>query len=513
MELVNGISQAISCGVGCVVGGGVCSEIAEAQGCKGFVITPGREALERAFEEAINIVRSQHKDREHTAWLAGILESLHEGIIGVDSQGTVATSNNAAEVLLQEDIEHLHHDKKELLESLGVINVLESGQGQEGFVRKVNDVELVINTLPVMVGGELKGALAAFEPTARVRNLSRMLIRHRKKEFIARYSLDNLIGNSDVMKHLREQASNFAKSTASLHIQGESGTGKELLAHGIHMASPRKNKPFVALNCGVLPDTLLQSELFGYEEGAFTGARRGGKEGLFEMAHGGTIFLDEIADISPSVQILLLRVLETNEIFRLGGDRPISVDVRIISSTWKNLVEEVRVGRFRSDLYYRLTLLRLSTPALRDRLEDIPSLAKHLLERMCADEIALTPRAIKILQNYTWPGNIRELDALLHRYYLTKRSKCDEELIEQILNELQETQGILTPGCSIDKVLSKNNYTNTYEYESGIDLKSQISKIERNIIVNEINKCNNNRGRAARNLGISVNTLWRKLHK
>lgn len=248
------------------------------------------------------------------------------------------------------------------------------------------------------------------------------------------------------MHALRLQAARFADADAALHIHGESGTGKELLAHALHQAGPRKNGPFVALNCGALPETLLESELFGYDEGAFTGARRGGKEGLFEMAQDGTIFLDEIADISPAVQIRLLRVLETGEIFRLGGDRPIAVNARVISSSWKDLVEEVRAGRFRADLYYRLSLLRLQTPPLRERPEDIPALARHMLDRQAMARKKLSQRALRLLEGYSWPGNVRELDALLRRYcLLSDADACDEALLEKLLDDLRVTQGRLAP--------------------------------------------------------------------
>ncbi len=261
----------------------------------------------------------------------------------------------------------------------------------------------------------------------------------------------------------------------------------------------------MALNCGALPDSLLESELFGYDEGAFTGARRGGKEGLFEMAQDGSIFLDEIADISPAVQIRLLRVLETGEIFRLGGDRPIAVNARVISSSWKDLVEEVRCGRFRADLYYRLSLLRLYTPPLRERPEDIPLLARHILARMNMAHKELSPAALGLLKDYAWPGNVRELDALLRRYCLLSDGQhCDKALLEKLLDDLRATQGLLAPAEQpVEKVASLP--------EGRGSLKERLESLERDIIRAELEKCEHNRGRAARNLGISANTLWRKM--
>ncbi len=469
------------------------------------MVTPGAEALERALDEALNIARSQQQDREQTAWLRGVLESLHEGIVGVDTEGRPATSNRAAEVLLEGLLDRAATGGSGLTQSLGLTKALQTGCGEEGIIRRINGQELVINTRPILVDGKPRGALAALAPAARLRDLTRKLKNSGRRGFIARHSLDSLLGASPAMRELRLRAARFADADAALHIHGESGTGKELLAHALHQAGPRRNGPFVALNCGALPDSLLESELFGYDEGAFTGARRGGKEGLFEMAQDGSIFLDEIADISPAVQIRLLRVLETGEIFRLGGDRPIAVNARVISSSWKDLVEEVRCGRFRADLYYRLSLLRLYTPPLRERPEDIPLLARHILARMNMAHKELSPAALGLLKDYAWPGNVRELDALLRRYCLLSDGQhCDKALLEKLLDDLRATQGLLAPAEQpVEKVASLP--------EGRGSLKERLESLERDIIRAELEKCEHNRGRAARNLGISANTLWRKM--
>lgn len=512
-ELVAGISQAVAQGVGCVVGGGICAELAQAQGCRGIVVSPGEESLERALDEALNIARSQRQDREQTAWLRGLLESLHEGIVGVDTDGRIATSNHMAETLLEDGAALSEDSGAAVPETLGIARTLKSGRGEDGIIRRINGQDLVINTRPILVDGALRGALAAFAPAARLRAITRKLKNRMQRGFTARYSLDNLLGESPAMRAVRRQAARFAAAEAALHIHGESGTGKELLAHAVHKAGPRKNAPFVALNCGALPDTLLESELFGYDEGAFTGARRGGKEGLFEMAHHGTIFLDEIADITPAVQVRLLRVLETGEIFRLGGDRPVTVNVRVISSSWKNLVEEVRAGRFRADLYYRLSLLRLEMPPLRDRPEDMPLLARHILQRLqpkCAD---LSPRALSLLAAYDWPGNARELDALLRRYCLLLDGPGpDERLLKNLLDELRSTQGILAPAAASVPLASLTGEPDPLAPPAARgSLKERLERLERKIILDELQKTAHNRAHAAKNLGISANTLWRKL--
>lgn len=357
-ELTLGITQAIAQGAGCVVGGGVCVSIAQAHHCRGIVVCPGNEALERAFEEASNIAQARRRDREHAAWLQDVVDALHEGVIGVDPAGKLALSNPVARQALGQG--RLRDGWA--LQHLGLAESLETGRPTEGTLKGENGQDLVFTSSAVVVDGVQKGALSVLTPDVVLTDLQRRLKHSRQAGLRARFTLNDLLGESSSMKTLRVHAQRFAESDAGIYIHGESGTGKELLAHAIHNASPRRHAPFVAVNCGALPESLLESELFGYAEGAFTGARRGGKQGLFELAQDGTIFLDEIADISAAVQVRLLRVLESGEIFRLGGDRPVTVNARVVCSSWKDLVQEVREGRFRADLYYRLTLLRLEMP-------------------------------------------------------------------------------------------------------------------------------------------------------
>ncbi len=235
----------------------------------------------------------------------------------------------------------------------------------------------------------------------------------------ARYRFRDIIFRSQAMGRVVEKAWSFAKSNANILITGESGTGKELLAQAIHNASSRKMAPFLAINCGALTETLLESELFGYEEGAFTGAKKGGKKGLFELTHGGTLFLDEIGDTPRNIQVKLLRALQEKEILRVGGNRTIPVDVRIIAATNQNLIELQRQGLFRQDLYYRLNTLPLTIPPLRQRREDIEPLFVYLMNKAISRQqkttrqMKLSPEAIVLLENHSWPGNVRELENMV----------------------------------------------------------------------------------------------------
>lgn len=501
-ELTLGITQAIAQGAGCVVGGGVCVSIAQAHHCPGIVVCPGNEALERAFEEASNIAQARRRDREHAAWLQDVVDALHEGVIGVDPAGKLALSNPVARQALGQD--RLRDGWA--LQHLGLAESLETGRPTEGTLKGENGQDLVFTSSAVVVDGIQKGALSVLTPDVVLTDLQRRLKHSRQAGLRAKFTLNDLLGESPSMRTLRVHAQRFAESDAGIYIHGESGTGKELLAHAIHNASPRRHAPFVAVNCGALPESLLESELFGYAEGAFTGARRGGKQGLFELAQDGTIFLDEIADISAAVQVRLLRVLESGEIFLLGGDRPVTVNARVVCSSWKDLVQEVREGRFRADLYYRLTLLRLEMPPLRERLQDMTLLVRHIMRRMGMIHKKMPPEAIELLCSYPWPGNVRELDALLRRYCLMSTSDAFQmPLLQELLLDMRQTQGILASPRRVPENREEQDLP-----ASG-SLRQRLRLMEKKIIRQELVRQQYSKKSTARSLGISLNTLWRKM--
>jgi len=233
-----------------------------------------------------------------------------------------------------------------------------------------------------------------------------------------RYSFSNIIGRSQKMQYVYQVIEKVAKSTTSVLIYGESGTGKELVARAIHYNSPRADSPFVSVNCGALPETLLESELFGHEKGSFTGAIST-KQGLFEVANDGSFFLDEVGETSPAIQVKLLRVLQEREIKRVGGIKNIKVDVRVIAATSKDLEKELKEGNFREDLFYRLNVIPINLPPLRERNEDIPLLVEHFLRQYAQREgkanMEISPEAMKLLAGYSWPGNVRELENAIER--------------------------------------------------------------------------------------------------
>ncbi|MGY5449543.1 nif-specific transcriptional activator NifA [Agarivorans sp. MS3-6] len=253
-----------------------------------------------------------------------------------------------------------------------------------------------------------------------------------RRKVRSNYSLDNIVGHSQVMRRVFEQIRLVSKWDSTVLIRGESGTGKELIANAIHYNSPRATGPFIKLNCAALPDNLLESELFGHEKGAFTGAVKQ-RKGRFEMADGGTLFLDEIGEISAAFQAKLLRVLQEGEFERIGSTQTITVDVRILAATNRNLEEEVKQDRFREDLYYRLNVMPMFPPPLRDRIEDLPDLAEFLIEKLSKQQrrkLSLTDSAIRMMMAYDWPGNVRQLENLLERAsVMSENGIIDQDLI------------------------------------------------------------------------------------
>lgn len=505
-ELVEGIAGAVTDGVHCFVGGGICRELASSHGKTGILITPSSEVILRALEEAKAIASSQRKEREKAERLRIILESVTEGIIGIDKQRRIDVLNRPAALKLGLDQNKaLGQPLPDIVRGTGLIRTLRTGEAEEDHIRTIAGTEVVISSRPIEVDGKIEAAVATFRLASRIQNIDRKLKEKLyAKGFSPRYSLDNLKGDSPCMVHLKDKAARYARTDASLLIQGETGTGKEILAQSIHVLSSRRSKPFVAINCAALPESLLESELFGHEEGAFTGAKRGGKMGLFELANEGTIFLDEIADIPKSLQVRLLRVLEEKEVMRIGGDKITPVDVRIISSTYKNLPREVSNGTFRSDLYFRLSVLHLIIPPLRERLDDIPAIAREIFSRQGVNGQVLSDKGLGKLMEYPWPGNIRELDALLRRYaLLLENHAANDRLLVELLEELQDQSALFT--------LNKPSSPATPIAATTGTLKEAVDEFETQVIDRVLRESRFNKTEAARKLGISVNTLWRRL--
>jgi len=354
----------------------------------------------------------------------------------------------------------------------------------------------------------------AFEDALEIARITHLESRRQRPHPVAealraKYGLNDLRGDSPAMQTVRHAIALFAKSPATVLIQGETGTGKELAAQAIHRERPRPrgtNRPFVAINCGAIAESLLESELFGHEEGAFTGSRRGGHAGLFEAAHGGTLFLDEIGEMPLALQTRLLRVLEEREVVRVGGTRPIPVEVRIISATHCDLEARVREGKFRADLFYRLSVLRLSLPPLRERSEDLLPLAEWCLKHALASHDA-RPHAnlhaelagcAPLLMRYAWPGNVRELRNLMQRVALFLSAQPLQALSTAFLLSVSPELG-RTPAAA-------------GKTPASLSIETSLSPDQENV-AQILARFNGNRAAAAHHLGISRTTLWRRLRE
>ncbi|MGE5560097.1 MAG: sigma 54-interacting transcriptional regulator [Chloroflexota bacterium] len=367
--------------------------------------------------------------------------------------------------------------------------------------------EVIVNVAPIMVGAELKGSVGVIHDTSEIMQLTEELERARTliRRLEAKYTFEDVVGTSSSIIAAVDQARRAAETPVTVLLRGESGTGKELFAHAIHAASPRRGGQFIRVNCATLSEALLESELFGYVEGAFTGAKRGGRRGLFEEANGGTIFLDEIGEISQNLQAKLLRVLQEREIIRVGDNRSVPVDVRVIAATNVNLELAMERGTFREDLYYRLNVVPIFIPPLRHRREDLPLLVNHTIRKLnqeygrCVEAVA--PEAMAEMAAYDWPGNIRELENVLSRAMINMRFS-DTELRPEHLPPLGRQSGTDSDATA--------GGGSTY-YNRTLD--EIMAEKEREVLQAVLRECNGNKTEAARRLRIATRSLYYKLER
>lgn len=385
------------------------------------------------------------------------------------------------------------------------MKVLRTGKPVRNISMKVGPAkkEVIVNVAPILINGEVRGSAGVIHDISEIMSLTEELARARKliRHLKARYTWEDIIGDSPVLGLAKEQAMRAAETPATVLLRGESGTGKELFAHAIHNASRRRAGQFVRVNCAALAESLLESELFGYEEGAFTGAVKGGKKGLFEEADGGTVFLDEIGDISQSLQSKLLRVLQEKEIVRVGGTNSIAVDVRVIAATNVNLELKVHSRNFREDLYYRLNVIPIFIPPLREHKEDIRPLAGHIILKLNQEfgrQVGLVAEdAIQDLLTYDWPGNVRELENVLGRAMI---SMLPQETVLQLQH---------LPLMPCEK-MGGISFAYTGKMMS---LGKVVEEAERGAIMKALQETNGNRTKAASLLGISLRSLFYKIER
>lgn len=497
------IRVSVDAGLGALVGGGFSALMASLHQIECVVITPNAYSIRIAVEQAVATAKARRKERESTERILSILRHFREGVVCVSQDGDILFQN--AKIL---DLFKITRTKRQVdslqrfFAPLQITDVLQDGMAREEQVVRINNELFLVTTLPISIHADLQCAVAFITDINSLQNISgRIRAIQKKNGFTAHYEVEDILGQTPEMERLRKMINLYAVHGSAVYIHGESGTGKELVAQALHNLSPRRENPFVALNCAALPESLLESELFGYAEGAFTGARRGGKPGVFEMAHKGTLFLDEVGEMGHSTQLRLLRVLETKELVRVGGDHVIPVDIRIISASHKSLANLVHQGGFRHDLFYRLASLRLHVPPLSERLADIPILVQSVLKKYGKTIHELSPPFQKLLHNTPWPGNIREIMAFMESYLIVLGDRSmDKDLFVELLQEWTSGHVAVTSPASSNSVGSGK-------------MKDQLDLSRRDLAWKTVQDCGGKKREAAERLNISYNTLWRILSK
>ncbi len=505
-KIKNAIQEVKAQGYKFVVGDNISVIIAKELGLKTSLIRSGKESLQFALIEAENIARARRKEMKKTKRIKSIINSAHEGIISINKDGVIDIFNPGAEILFNEkSYDVIGQNINKVLPELNFQKILKTGNNVTKEIWTVDSTKIAANITPVKVGKEFVGVVATFQGISGIQKMEQKIRKELYlKGYVAENTFDNIIGQSKTIKQTIAEARDYARIDSPLLIFGETGTGKELFAQAVHNASARTTKPFVAFNCAAIPENLLESELFGYVEGAFTGASKG-KAGLFEQAHGGTIFLDEIGEISRNIQVRLLRVLQERKVRRLGDDKITPVNIRIIVATNKDLYKLVREGNYREDLFYRVNVLNLKIPPLRDRKDDIPLLVNYFIKQFNSrlKKIINFPaqKILETLMNYSWPGNVRQLENTIERIVArTNGEDISKRLVEETINSID---------VNIKKDINKNNQIDSNILS--IPLSSTLSDIEKIVIEQVVEAENGNKTAAARRLGIGRTTLWRKL--
>lgn len=462
-----------------------------------FIVVAGNISL--AIDSALNILSSIEKKDEYLKTISATVNRITNAVFNFDREGNLLFSNEKATRLLE------HNSRKRIREILfadmdsELLEAERDGARVPGEYRDRAGRERIIciggqnyiaEYLPVIVHHRLRSMVIIVSSENNIQSAEKKLrLNQNKKGYTAKSTFADIIGKSAVIKETIHLAEKYARSGSAVLITGETGTGKEIFAQSIHNKSSRAQEPFVAINCAALPESLLESELFGYVKGAFTGANKEGKMGIFELAHKGTVFLDEIGEMALEVQAKLLRVLQEKEVCRLGDDRIIPVDIRILSATNKDLIGLVKEKKFREDLLYRLNVLELHLPSLRERQEDIPELIKSYMEK-CGHPLTFSPDALAILCGEGYPGNIRQLFNLLERIVTLAE---DDYILPVHLN------GIVSPAQRHREIAAA--------------LSETTEDFERKKIEDALKRNKGSRGKTAEELKISTATLWRKMKK
>ncbi len=473
------VDQAVSDGCEIVMSGLNTNKYAERMGMQTMLIETGKESFRQALVEAKRLAIVSRIEQEKAKRYQTILDHAYEGVIAVDLKKRVSVFNSSAQKILSiYDKNLIGVPVTAILNKGKFLDFLTSRHDFQEEIMSYGTIQLSVKKAGIFLKGKKTGDMVAFQDVTGIQEMEGKIRKKiHSRGHVAKYSFNDIVFKSELIGQTIETAKLYSKVDSNILIVGETGTGKEMFAQSIHNNSNRRNNPFVAINCAALPESLLESELFGYAEGAFTGAMKGGKQGFFELAHRGTLFLDEIGEISPNLQSRLLRVLQEREIMRIGDDKIIPVDVRIIAATNKNLLDMVKNNQFRADLFYRLSVLDLQLPPLREHREDIPVLAEAFMKTS-----QMTDEAKERLKEEEWEGNVRQLQNFCERLMVL----CKDQEIHVL---------------DVEKHLPKRAETD----------RTYVSEKER--ILKALEKHHFHKGKAASELEMSRTTFWRKLKK
>lgn len=488
------MEAAVMNGVELVVGDAISVKMSAKYGIKSTLIQSGKESIYRALQTAILIASIRRAEQKKTEQLRAVVDESHDGIVAVNQDKRITILNPVAEKIFKKSCFDVKGEfVEDIFPELSTVQI----NGKDKLV-KIFEKQYTVRRASIAVRDNNQGYIYNLQNISEVQKLERNIRKKLSaKGLVAKYNISDIIGKSKACLSMKRKAVKYALTESTILITGESGTGKEMLVQSIHNLSVRAQGPFVAINCAALPENLLESELFGYVEGAFTGARRGGRQGMFELAHGGTLFLDEIGEMPLPLQSRILRVLQEREVMPLGGEAVIPVDVRIIAATNKNLATMVTEGSFRNDLYYRLNILRIHIPTLVDRREDIPLLIKHFLTSMHDKNprvTDITKEAVDYLVKFDWLGNIRQIANMMERILLL-------------------TAGNVITIADVRDACEDDDRMNAKIGEKENKDIGDLTQMENNLLQKTLEEENFNYTRAAKRLGIHRTTLWRRLKK
>lgn len=510
-DLIPAVDQAALEKVDVVIGGDIVNTYAESLGMPCIFLESTEDSLSQAFRVAEKIVYARDIEKKQNAEFKTVVDYSFDAIVKTDRNGRITIINQNAEKSFNVRANVVMGKKlSQVVPEIGEKNltkVLKNGLEVFGTIIEHEEMVLIANYAPIIVEEKVEGGIFSFSTIEKIEDLAAEIKREiYLKGHVAKYTFKDIHGISNQTSDLKDMAMKYAKNHSTVLIVGESGTGKELFAQSIHNESLRKKNPFVAVNCAALPSNLLESELFGYVEGAFTGASKGGKRGLFHLADTGTLFLDEISEMDLYGQVRLLRVIQEKTIMRVGDDKVTPVDVRIIAATNKNLMDLIRQGKFREDLYYRLNILSLHIPPLRERREDILTLADFFTKEysvLMNKNVTFTEGAKRVIGTYDWYGNTRQLKNFIEKVVTISSERVITE--ETVRSHIEES-------------FPMNQEEKYHTLSSAVHVLPETEKPD--LVLDEytrlvmlLDKYAGNRVQVAKELEISTTTLWRKIRK